>query len=219
MPPAGSYFLDSGNVRNYFVQRSVLQRETRYTLRLDHSFTDKAKANFRYTAAPTAGIRSAGNDTNGNSGLYELARQLLLRLNNINVEQRYNINDIVYWTRGNKTWKFGADLSDARLTVTPFFAASGGRWQFRALNTSNNRANNPNVNGGIAIASLLLGVSNQVDFRPLLLDYDYRWKSTAFFAQNDWKVRPNFMLNLGLRYSLQLPRSENHNLQGAFRPD
>jgi len=293
MPPAGSYFLDSGNVRNYFVQRSVLQRETRYTLRLDHSFTDKAKANFRYTVAPTVGIRSAGNDINGNSGVYELARQFLLGFNNIitptlvndlrlsytrgnfsedyspqfaiktgrsyagdiglphltqggiplfqlaldansytgadvgsaastnnfNVEQRYNINDIVYWTRGNKTWKFGADLSDARLTVTPFFAASGGRWQFRALNTSNNRANNPNVNGGIAIASLLLGVSNQVDFRPLLLDYDYRWKSTAFFAQNDWKVRPNFMLNLGLRYSLQLPRSENHNLQGAFRAD
>src|SRR5205085_962339 len=32
-------------------------------------------------------------------------------------------------------------------------------------------------------------------------------------------VRPNLTLNLGLRYSLQLPRTEKNNLQGAFRPD
>src|SRR5437763_5526114 len=43
MPPAGGYFLDSGNVRNFFLQRSVKQNETRYTLRLDHSFSQNAK--------------------------------------------------------------------------------------------------------------------------------------------------------------------------------
>ena len=36
MPPAGSYFLDGSVVRNYFSQRSVVQNETRYTLRLEH---------------------------------------------------------------------------------------------------------------------------------------------------------------------------------------
>src|SRR5438067_3346926 len=33
-PPAGGYFLDAGAVRNFFLQRSVVQNETRYTLRL-----------------------------------------------------------------------------------------------------------------------------------------------------------------------------------------
>jgi len=292
MPPAGSYFLDAGSVRNYFLQRSVVQNETRYTLRLDHNFTDTFKTNFRYTVTPAVGIRSAGNDINGNSGVYSNARQFLIAFNNIitptlvndlrlnytranfsedyspefaiktgrsfagdiglphltqggiplflltqdastytgadigsaastnnfNVEQRYNINDIVYWTRGNQTWKFGLDLSDARLTATPFFAASGGRWQFRVVNTSNNRSTTI-TNGGNEIASLLLGVPNSVDVRPLIIDYDYRWKSVAAFAQNDWKLRPNLTLNLGLRYSLQLPRAEAHNNQGAFRTD
>ena len=69
MPPAGNYFLDSGNVRNFFLQRSVTQDETRYTLRLDHNFTDNFKANFRYSTTPAVGIRSAGNDINGNTGV------------------------------------------------------------------------------------------------------------------------------------------------------
>jgi hypothetical protein len=292
MPPAGGYFLDGSNVRNYFSQRSVEQNETRYTLRLDHNFTNNTKVNFRYTVTPAVGIRGAGNDINGNAGIYSDARQFLLAFNNIitptivndlrlnytrgnfsedyspefaiktgrsyagdiglphltpggiplflltqdgstytgadigsaastnnfNVEQRYNISDILYWSHGNMSWKFGVDLNDARLTATPFFAASGGRWQFRVVNTSSNRSTTI-TNGGNEIASLLEGVPNSVDLRPLILDYDYRWKSYAGFVQNDWKVKPNLTLNLGLRYSLQLPRSEKHNMQGEIRPD
>ena len=138
--------------------------------------------------------------------------------NNYNVEERFNINDIVYWTRGSQTWKFGVDLSHARLNVVPFFAASGGRWTFRTVNTSSNRSTTLG-NGGSSLASLLIGVPNNVDVRPLLLDYNYRWNSGAAFVQNDWKVRPNLTLNLGLRYTLQFPRYEKNNLQGVFRPD
>ncbi|HEU4767891.1 MAG TPA: carboxypeptidase regulatory-like domain-containing protein, partial [Pyrinomonadaceae bacterium] len=138
--------------------------------------------------------------------------------NNFNVEDRYNINDVVSWVRGNQTWKFGVDISYARLNVIPFFGASGGRWEFRTVNTSNNRSTNV-ANGGANLASLLIGVPNVVQVRPLLLDYDYRWKSGAVFVQNDWKVRPNLTLNLGLRYSLQYPRTEQNDLQGVFRPD
>jgi hypothetical protein len=299
MAPAGGYFLDAGNIRNNSQSRSVTQNETRYTLRLDHNFTSNSKVNFRYSLTPAVGIRAAGNDINGNSGVYSDARQYLLAFNNIitpslvndlrlsytrgnfsedyspqfaiktgqsyagdiglphltqggiplfllsqdgstysaasnggsgadigsaastnnfNNEQRYNINDIVYWTHGNNSWKFGVDLQDARLTATPFFAASGGRWSFRVVNTSSNRSTTT-ANGGNQIASLLIGVPNSVDLRPALFDYDYRWKSYAGFVQNDWKVKPNLTLNLGMRYSIQTPRAEQHNNQGVFRPD
>ncbi len=290
-PPPGGYFNDAGSIRNFVLVRSVQQNETRYTLRLDHNLTKSTKVNFRYTRTPAVGIRSAGNDINGNTGVYSDAKQYLvafntlfsatlvndLRLNytrgnfsedyspdfaiktgrsfateigipsltqggiplfqlardgeyvnadvgsaastnNFNVEQRYNINDILYWTRGNMTWKFGVDLNDARLTVTPFFAASGGRWDFRVVQSGLNRSTAV-TSGGNIFASLLQGVPNSVDLRPLILDYDYRWKSYAAFVQNDWKVKPNITLNLGLRYSLQYPRRETHNLQGVFRPD
>ncbi|MBS1812264.1 MAG: carboxypeptidase regulatory-like domain-containing protein [Acidobacteria bacterium] len=138
--------------------------------------------------------------------------------NNFNVEERYNINDIVNWTHGSMSWKFGTDLNYELLNVTPFFGASGGRWDFRVLNTSNNRGTNA-ANGGITWASYLIGVPNAVQARPVLIPYYYRWKSSAFFVQDDWKVKPNLTLNMGLRYSLQLPRSEKYNRQGVFRPD
>lgn len=294
MPAGGAYFLDdAGLVRNYVVNRFVQQDETRYTLRLDHGFTDNFKANFRYSSTPAIGIRGFGSDVNGNSGVYSDAKQMLLAFNNIvsanvvndlrlnytrgvfsedfspefsikggrnvatelglptltaggiplfqissdtngynafsnigssgstnnfNVEERFNINDIVYWSRGSMTWKFGADIQHALLNVIPFFAASGGRWDFRVVQTSNNRGT-ALANGGNPVASLLLGTPNRVDVRPLLIPYYYRWNAGAAFVQNDWKVKPNLTLNLGLRYSLQLPRTEKYNRQGSFRPD
>ncbi len=138
--------------------------------------------------------------------------------NNFNREERYNIDEILYWTNGNMTWKFGTSLSLSKLNVIPFFGASGGRWEFRVVNTSSNRSTNA-ANGGIPLASTLLGVPNAVQVRPLLLDYNYYWKGGAAFVQNDWKVRPNLTVNLGLRYTLQFPRGERHNQQGVFRPD
>lgn len=138
--------------------------------------------------------------------------------NNFNVEERYNISDIIYWNRSNMNWKLGVDLTHERLNVTPFFAASGGRWDFRVLNTSNNRTTNAAA-GGNTWASYLIGVPNQVLARPVLIPYYYRWNSGAAFVQNDWKVKPNLTLNLGLRYSLQKPRTEKYDRQGIFRPD
>lgn len=138
--------------------------------------------------------------------------------NNYNKEERYSLNDIVYWSRGNMAWKFGGELSRAKLDVIPFFGASGGRYEFRVVNTSSNRSTTA-ANGGDPLASLLLGVPNAVQVRPLLLEYNYSWDSGALFVQNDWKMRPNFTLNLGMRYSLQYPRKEKNDLQGVFRPD
>ncbi|HEV2498766.1 MAG TPA: hypothetical protein VGY31_04200 [Terriglobia bacterium] len=33
---------------------------------------------------------------------------------------------------------------------------------------------------------------------------------------NDWKVKSNLTLNLGLRYSLQFPRAAANDFQGVF---
>ena len=41
----------------------------------------------------------------------------------------------------------------------------------------------------------------------------------AAFVQNDWKLKPNLTFNLGVRYSLQYPRTEKYDRQGVFLPE
>lgn len=136
---------------------------------------------------------------------------------NDNVEERYNVADIVYVTKGRMSWKFGVDLTHALMNVTPLYAAAGGNYAFSNLQT--NSIGTGSGTGGIAFATFLLGIPNTVAQRNVIIPYYYRWNSGAAFVQNDWKVKPNLTLNIGLRYSLQMPRTEKYNHQGVFRPD
>jgi len=137
---------------------------------------------------------------------------------NENAEHSYNLASTLSWVRGRQTWKFGADLLQQRLKTIPMFGASGGRYEF-ARNTTLTNSALANATGGYGFAQFLLGVYNQATLRDSLIPYYYQWNSFAGFAQNDWRIRPDLTINLGLRYSLQLPRTEKYDRQGAFRPD
>jgi hypothetical protein len=133
-------------------------------------------------------------------------------------EERYGITDTFLWQRGKMSWKFGVDLSKALQNVTPLYAALGGNYPFSSIQTSS--LGTSSGTGGSAFASFLLGVPNgNVTLRSTLIPYYYRWNNVAGFVQNDWKVRPNLTLNLGVRYNLEMPRTEKYNNQGVFRPD
>jgi hypothetical protein len=133
-----------------------------------------------------------------------------------NIEERYGLTDILYFSQGNMNWKFGVDISHARMKTMSLFLASGGLWDFRSVQTANGGATS---SGGIGFASFLMGVPNSVQLRNAVIPYYYRWNSYAAFVQNDWKIRRNLTLNLGLRYSLQTPRTEKFNRQGSFLPE
>jgi len=135
-----------------------------------------------------------------------------------NREERYAITDIVYKTVGRMSLKFGVDLSHALQNVLPLYGSFGGVYAFAATQT--NSTGTSTGTGGSPWASFLLGVVNStVTMRNVAVPYYYRWNSAAGFVQDDWKIRPNLTLNLGLRYSLQLPRTEKYDHQGVFRPD
>ena len=135
------------------------------------------------------------------------------------LEQQYEIADNVYVTRGNSTWKFGLDLSRALLNDQSLYSIAGGNYQFRYVQTDQTGAAGTLATvGGNPVASFLLGVPQAVVLASAAIPYYYRWNAAAGYVQNDWRLRPNLTLNVGMRYSLQLPRTENSNLQGFLDP-
>jgi hypothetical protein len=133
------------------------------------------------------------------------------------VENTYGISDTFSWTHGDSTFKFGTDLRNQRQKIESLDYAADPNYTFSPVYTDATGVSGSD--GGSEWASFLMGVPNSVLYRDAIIPYYYSWNSAAFFVQNDWKVRPNLTLNIGIRYSLQLPRTEKYNHQGVYLLD
>ncbi len=126
----------------------------------------------------------------------------------------YQVKDIVTWTLGTHNIKFGADLrwnqnnggSGFGMTPTAFFDGA--------------------FNGGDTVDNMRAGIVDNVDhavysdgtvFSRDISDWrGWRQKEFDFFVQDDWKVFPNFTVNLGLRYEYKPAAYEVNNLASTI---
>ncbi len=151
----------------------------------------------------SAGFTSVGDNPYGNYRQGENTGQLAVTLSKVH---------------GAHELKFGFD---ARLHQINYIQTNAplGNFSFDATGTSQNNSED-NPNGGDTMASFLMGQmlgggnsGYEIQFRPAMESLQYAW-----FAQDNWKARPNLTLNFGLRYELSLPRTERHNRQNWWDP-
>ncbi len=124
-------------------------------------------------------------------------------------------------TYARHTWKFGADYRKLMLNFLQLSQPSGQysfnqSWTQRVFNSGSGTA-------GFGFATFLLGVpgnSNSTQAGGGTVSHDPTPASTSpyygFYAEDSWRVTPKLTATLGLRYELDVPRTERFNRYGFF---
>jgi len=123
--------------------------------------------------------------TGFNAAVSRTAIGLAVNLPQFRTNNIYQIQDNLSWTTGNHAIKVGANIIENRIQSF-FFPTIRGLLRYASLNSFvNDFAEAANINkplpGGEAINN-------------------YNWWDVHFYAQDEWKIRPNFSLTYGLRY-------------------
>jgi hypothetical protein len=120
-----------------------------------------------------------------NAGPTRTAIGLGVNLPQSQVRNTYQLQDNISYTNGNHSWKFGADIRRNQLHQL-FKPTTRGLLEYASLDfLVKDLATRANINKDLPGTARVLHND---------------WHDFFFYGQDEWKVRPNFTLTLGLRY-------------------
>jgi hypothetical protein len=133
--------------------------------------------------------------------------------NNEKFDNGIRLADSVTMQKGKHSLKIGGDYRYQQFSP---YDGTSLTINFARAQTAGDSVSTIATNSGNGFASLLLGqVSNA---SQTVYAGQPRWRSAYWgvYFQDDYKAFPNLTLNLGLRYSVDLPRSEAKHLTSNF---
>ncbi|MGA9391887.1 MAG: TonB-dependent receptor, partial [Candidatus Sulfotelmatobacter sp.] len=123
--------------------------------------------------------------------------------------QTYTFSDNMVWNHGRHTWRWGGDFRRVQVN-TDTDSNPRGSFVFTGANTAQ-FSNGKQVTGtGYDFADFLLGLPQQTSVQFGQSDY-FRGNYWDLYAQDEWKMRANLTLNLGVRYEYVSPLTEINN--------
>jgi hypothetical protein len=144
-------------------------------------------------------------------------------------EHVFDPSDVVTMIRGKHILHFGGELLIYRDDSTAWGNTNAGTLQFSGQYTQQwtvdpavcganaGGAACPVPGTGLEYADFLLGLAQNWS-AGVTPEYGGRLKSPQMFVQDDYKIRPNLTINLGLRYQINHGWSEVHGNEDSFDP-
>ncbi|MGB8470788.1 MAG: carboxypeptidase regulatory-like domain-containing protein, partial [Candidatus Sulfotelmatobacter sp.] len=127
------------------------------------------------------------------------------------VGNSFQWSDGLTWVKGNHTFKFGVDVRRARFDQYYYFDVNGEY-------TFDNSGPNGIIPGdGDQYAEFLLGLADAYTQGSGQRE-DVRSFAAYPFAQDSWKIKPNFTLNYGFRWEYSPPMTDISGHVETFRP-
>jgi hypothetical protein len=119
----------------------------------------------------------------------------------------YNVTGSLIWLVGNHNMKFGTEYRRYVEHSSRFPTAVSPTIDFRTNWTRGPLDNSAAAPRGQDLASFLLGLPASGTMSRAA-EYNERSSVLGLYAHNDWRVRDNLTVNLGLRWELETPLSE-----------
>ncbi|HEX4020356.1 MAG TPA: TonB-dependent receptor [Acidobacteriaceae bacterium] len=151
----------------------------------------------------------------GNGSYYELGNNGSTP-NAVYKEFVFDPSDVVTMIRGRHVLHFGGEFLINRADSTAWGNIVAGTVAYSGSYTSAGGAATTAYDG-TAYADFLLGQTQNWNAK-VAPEYGARWKSPQLFVQDDYKMRPNLTVNLGLRWQGMTGWSEVKGNITAFDP-
>jgi hypothetical protein len=128
----------------------------------------------------------------------------------------YSFNDDLSWIRGKHIFKTGY-LFEFAPYVGLGQQNGAGNVTFSTAMTALPAQSSRNIGGGLAFASFLLGDASGIAIHtPRRVGM--LWRYHAMYFQDDWRVSPRLILNLGMRYETNFPALNDGDKCADFDP-
>jgi trimeric autotransporter adhesin len=120
--------------------------------------------------------------------------------------ETYTFSDNVIWNHGKHTWRWGGDFRRVQVN-TETDSNPRGSFVFSGTNTAQFVGGQQVPGTGYDFADFLLGLPQQTSVQFGGSNY-FRGNYWDLYAQDEWKMRANLTLNLGVRYEYVSPLTE-----------